>query len=219
MGIISSTDKLEYIINNTIIKMIEEYSVWSNPQICGKLEAIYNNKLLELDKSEILKITYALRKTSTDFSNIPKSELCKLIVDHYKKRIELLRYIDHHVKKCALMIKRSKEGPVCRNAHEYIDDFFACDKIPKAIWMDIKTYHNAIDKFKVDERYTKFIENLYKHYFKSLKQVQEIINIIKQDVGGVFVGNFESIESYAKRIVTNMVKMCKIYVLIIINYK
>lgn len=206
-------------IDSTIIDLIEEYNIWSNAKICDKLESIYNYKLLQLDHSDLLKITYALKRSNMDITDIPKNKLCEYIICHYKDRINLLRQVSASIKECTTMIDRTKNGPVCRGSHEYIDEFFKCNEVPKAVWIDKIDYNKVVSKLKMDKRYNNFIKDLDKHYHASLIKIKKIIDIIKNDMKGTISNsNFENIKTHTEIVLKDLKTICKIYCLLIINF-
>lgn len=223
MGIINSTisshNIIMYDIKNTIKDLIYNYSVWSDEKVCQNLEALYRNKIIKLTDDQLLKISLSI---GYKFDKpVDKQKLCETIINHYKKRIELLKYINVNIENCADMISRAKTGPVCKNVNHYIDDFFKCNSIPKALWIDKEEYKEMISKKRTNDRLeslTGWIDDLEERYYKSLKRILIIVKIIKNEIdNNVTPSEFNVIEQYTKKIINNMNNFCETYYLLAIN--
>lgn len=223
MGIINSTlsshDVIMYDIKNTIKDLIYNYSIWTDETKCNNLETLYRNKIIRLPEKQLARVSLSI---GYKFDKpINKEKLCEIIVSHYKKRIELLRYININLEKCADMISRAKHGPVCKNVTIYIDDFFKCNIIPQALWIDREEYKEIVNRKKINEKLdtlTSWIGDLEEQYHKSLKRLLTIVKLLKNEIdNNVTPSDFDVIEHYAQKIVNNMTKFCETYYLLAIN--
>jgi hypothetical protein len=216
-----SNDIIVYDIRNTIKDLIKNYEIWTNEKLCTNLETVYNGKLVKLSIDQLRGIT-----TTIGYANqkqLSKAELCKVIINHYKKRIDLLNLINNNITKCADMISSVKKGPICKNVDAYIDDFFKCNSIPQALWIDKDEYAKIIKILKENDRLssiTTWVENLEEHYIKSLKRLLRIIDMIKRDIDTTISEiEFQAIEHHTKKVINNMTTLCEIYYLLAVNHK
>lgn len=225
MGLLLSrnlaTELLICNIKNTIKDLIKNYEIWTNESICINMEVILNRNLVKLSEKQLSEITVSIGyKANSEYS---KEELCKIIINHYKRRIELLKLINLEIDKCANMLNRAANGPVCKNVNKYVDDFFTCGTIPNALWLDQEKYKISIQKLKREGRidtFSKWINNLDKSYYKYLKKILVVIDIIKKDIDkNISQEDFGILEDFTKKILCKMTTICEIYYLLTINYK
>lgn len=207
-------------IQNIIKELIKNYEVWTDPEKCNKMELVYKNKLMHFSDSMLYDISLLLGH-KYEKNKIPREKLCDLIVNHYKSRIELLRKINKGINRCADMIKRASNGEVCRNTTKYIDDFFTCNTIPKAIWINKEEYSKILERLRKDDRLenmTNWIEQLQEHYYGSLQKLLDIVTVIKQDIDNTlsFI-EFQAIQEETDVILRKMNQYCEIYYLLAIN--
>jgi len=229
MGIItsniSSNDIIMHEIRYTIKDLIKNYEVWANNESCNNLEVIYNGKLtkLTLDQLRGISATIGYKYDKNTTGQLSKEKLCRNIITHYKKRINLLQFINFNIEKCADMLHKSKNGPVCKNVDGFLDDFFKCNSIPNSLWINKEEYADMIDRLKQQNRLEsliKWIDDLEEHYNKSLQKLLKIIDIIKKDIDKTIPQpEFDAIEEYTRKIINNMTTLCEIYYLLAINYK
>ena len=189
MGAISSTifnsDNLYNEIKKIIKELVNEYQIWTNDKICQNIELIYFDKLIKLNEKTLLDVTSAIGyKMNKQYD---KQRLCQLIILHYKKRITLLQIINIALEKEKIRLDQAKNGPVCRNTNKYIsnEDFFTCEQIPNALWLDKKQYQQMVRKFKklkIYKNWLFWINKLENCYHKSLKLLLKIVKRIKQDM-------------------------------------
>lgn len=223
MGVINSTTSsaniIMYDIKNTIRELMNNYSVWADDNVCKNLEMIYKNKLIKLTNDQLAKIILSI---GYKFDKpINKDKMCSVIIQHYKRRIHLLKYIDENMDICSDMITKAKHGNVCKNANKYIGDFFTCNTIPKAFWIDADEYKKVINKLRSSGKLgsmSGWVKDLENHYYKSLKSLLKVVNLIKRDIDDpVSTYDFDAIELYTKQIVENMKMFCETYYLLAIN--
>jgi hypothetical protein len=216
-----TTNLLLYNVKNEIRDLMNNYEFWSNGEICKNLEVVYREKLIKLTEDQLMKINVSIGYEYT--KPIDKTTLCETIVTHYKKRIELLQYIDLNINTCADMIHRAKNGQVCKNVNQYINDFFVCDKIPNALWIDKEHYKILLNSLRKHDNLSvviKWIEKLESQYHYSLKKLLRVIELMKKDIDNtVSKGEFDSIYKYTVKTVEHMNTLCEIYFLLAVNYK
>lgn len=226
MGIVISknlsSELLLFDIKNTIRDLIKNYEVWTNKKnVCDNLESLYYNKLIKYDSDLLSKIFEMIGyRTNKSFS---KEKICEMIVNHYKKRIMLLRKICDSVDECGDMLFKAKNGNYCKNVNKYIEDLITCSTIPNSIWIDKDEYQKLLKKFKEQNKissFNKWINSLDNHYYKSLKKIIKIINLIKEDIeNNISAEEFNDLEYFTDSTLHEMKTLCEIYYLLIINYR
>jgi hypothetical protein len=208
-----------YDIKQTIKDLLYNYSIWTDSTKCQNLETLYRNKLIKLTDEQLIKISLSIGYKFD--KQVNKQKICETIVNHFKKRVALLQYINENIEKCADMISRAKNGPICKNVNAYVDDFFKCNTIPQALWIDKEEYREIINRKKSTDRIESLIgwvDDLEEHYNKSLKRLLKIIKLIRNEIDNtVTPSDFDAIEQYTRKIVDNMNRFCETYYLLAIN--
>lgn len=217
----SATDLLICNIKDTIKDLIKNCELWTNDEICKNLEITFNNNLIKLNEPQLQEILISIGYKVD--KHISKNKLCEIVINHFKKRIELLKLINREIDKCANMLTKAKKGPVCINVDKFVDDFFTCSTIPNALWIDQNNYKISIKNLKKQGRidtFAKWLKDLDKNYYKSLRRILKIIDIIKKDIDrNISEYDFSILEKYTKKILCEMVTLCEIYYLLIINFR
>jgi hypothetical protein len=218
------SDYLYHQIRSTIKILIQEYKFWSDDKICNELEVVYYNKLLQFDIDILADASTAISFThhNKKINNCSKEELCRRIVNHYQKRIKLLKYIDKSVKRGRHRIAQAIDGPVCQGVDIFVEDFFTCQKIPDAVWISKEQYAKFIARLYKTERfeqYEKYIDKLDYHYHKCIQKLLFIVEKIKKELDkSVSEERFAVIESKAEQLVKHMDNICDIFYILAINY-
>jgi len=217
---ITSNDIIITDIKKTITELIDDYKIWTNDELCNNLELIYNGKLVKLTTEQLKGITSSIGYNNTD--TLSKTDLCIMIMGHYKKRVLLLRAINGAINKCNNMLHHVKNGNVCLNVTKFIDDFYICNQIPNAVWIDKNDYQLLLNKLKTQDRLSGlmvWINGLDEKYNESLKKLFKIVMMIKDDINKTIDEvEFRVIENYALKTLKNMILTCEIYYLLAINY-
>lgn len=214
---LASNDIIMYNIKNTVNELMNDYEIWANDQLCNNFELIYNGKLITLSDVQLKGIIAMIGYNNSE--NLSKDDLCQIIINHYKRKIELLKSINETIDKCNNMIHRAKNGKYCLNVNTFIDDFYTCNQIDGAIWIDKDEYKIIIHKLKKQDRLKGmliWIEGLDGKYNESVKKLTGIIDMIKKDVDE---SEFKIIEAHTYKTLEYMVLICEIYYLLAINYK
>src|SRR5579885_2703602 len=97
-------DLLTCEIKNTIKDLIKNYDMWTNEKICNNMEVMYNKNLIKLNEKQLYDIIVSIGYKINN--KLSKDELCKIITNHYKRRISLLKLIKEEIEKCADMLER-----------------------------------------------------------------------------------------------------------------
>lgn len=218
------SDYLYQEIRKTIKDLVEEYKFWADDGICRELEVIYYNKLLKFDIDKLADASTAIGFSHhKEIAEQDKEKICQRIIDHYKKRIELLKFIDKAVKRGRNRIDHALNGPVCRNVDTFVEDFFTCKKIPNAVWIEKTQYDQIVDKFfkaNRNQEWEKYIDKLDFYYYQCLQKLLITIDQIKKSIHhSVSEARFAQIENRAKRLVKHMDNICDIFYLLAINYE
>lgn len=217
---INNPDILYEEIQRTIKNLIYEYNVWSSEEMCNNLEIIYYDKLIKFDKSELLDASAAIGYSYN--KNVQKGIICQQIIEHYRRRIKLLRDIKFITEKVRDRLYQAKNGPVCKNVDAHVEDFVTCSKIPQALWLDQYQYQKILENIKNDKRFEiweYWIENLSCCYYQSLNKILNIIIKIKYDVNNSLTEmSFKELEEYTKNVLEDMDVLSEIYYILAINH-
>lgn len=216
---INNSERTFLEIQKTIRDLIYDYDLWTNEEICKNLEIVYFDKLIKFNQGDLVDISAAIGYGYK--KEVCKEDLCKLIITHYKKRINLLKIILKSIEQTRDKLFRAKTGPVCKGVDDPIEDFLTCTKIPYSLWIDQKQYQKILVNLKNDKRYEiwKFwINKLDKTYYLSLKKLLRIIKKIKQDVNNSMnEEEFNELENYTKFVLEDLSTLTDIYYLLAIN--
>lgn len=218
----NSPNKLYNDIKTAVKSLIYKYEQWTNDDICDKLTVIYYDKLIRFPKDTITEASTAIGISAYDnITDKEKGEMCVKIIDHYKKRVDLLKKIIGAIDICYTKIEKSKKGNVCRKAKEYIDDFMICQKIG-GIWTDEVQYKNIVDNIKRCGRYDEWIDFIYNmedQWAKYNQKLLEIVNKIKKDIDNSMDAEiFDQLVDETNLIIKKMHYIVDIYYLLAINY-
>lgn len=212
-GNITMHDKIEEELN----KLKNEYEYWTFEEICPDIEILYEDKLMKLEKNKIDGIAGAIGIRKKD--NIPKEELCKKIICHFKKQIKLIDYILKGINMCKDMTFKVNNGGVCIGIDSYIKTIEECDKY-EGTWFTEESYKQLINAIKKDPKYKKYtmiISKLKSEYTKYLNKVKVIVNNLRSGVYTMKYKQFKDFYNYSKETVRRMVYICEIYYLMAIN--
>lgn len=213
--------KLYDTVRQTIKDIIYETKFWADNKnnMCDKFVVVYYDKLIQYNTSEILDASMAIGIKHD--KEINKEELCKKIVTHYKKRIELLTYILNSVTKMFAKLTRAIQGPVCQGVDEYVDDFYQCKRM-RGVWLNEDQYVQILGKIEKLDIYNGWIEHikyLNSNWLKYMQDLYDIIIIIKRDIDNTIDDDtFSEMEEMARSTIKKMNYICDIHYLLAINY-
>lgn len=206
-------------IRTSIDELLDEYKFWTNKNVCKDLEFVYYDKLIRFKKSDLLNASTAIGYKFND--NVNKPAICNTIISHYKKRIELLKYILQTVQKAQQKIDRANNGPVCRNVDGFISDLYNCNQIKGAEWMNKNAYKEYVKQLKKHERYDTWkhwLDKLINYYDTTLQKIQIIINKIKGDVNrSISEGEYKALMAHTQETLKSLNTLSDIYYLLAIN--
>ena len=213
------SDKLYIAIQNTVKDLIIEYEIWSNDKLCDKMDLIFYDKIIKFKKDNLLDVSAAIGYNYN--KDYDKKELCKLIINHFKKRIELLNFISKSISNVSDRILKAQKGNICQRVNKEVNDFITCTSIPNALWINKEDYQQIIESFKKDKRYEvwkHWIDNMYKLYYNSLEELLNIIRKIKQDIDNSLSDiEFDELSNNTKKIIEKLDTYSEIYYLLAIN--
>ena len=139
------SDVLYNKIRDEIKDLTRKYEFWTDENICDRLSLVYYDKLIQFKKSDLLDASTSI---GIKHNNGKESdEICHQIINHYKKRIMLLRQIWLAIDKNRQKILQAKNGPICKNVDKYVGDFFTCEKV-NGLWLNEDQYNKIIKRIK-----------------------------------------------------------------------
>jgi hypothetical protein len=222
-GVHSTISNSTYLLDNMkreIKKMIYDYEFWTKNTFCKDMQLLYHDKLIKFERSDLLdaSVSLGIVKPSSDAE---KKELCDKITNHYIQRIELLTKILKAIERNHLKVARAGgEGAVCRNVDAVITDFYSCQE-HKGLWLSEEQYNNLITNFKKNGNYEKWFNNVNKlreNFFTHLKQLNDVIVKIKQDIDNSLDHiAFSKLEQFTDEVIRKMDSICDILYLLSVN--
>ena len=200
----------------------DKFNFWTDQQLCNNLEVIYRDKLLKYNSSELLNVSTQLGIKYDVGSEINKQQICNNLINHYKKRIDLLIEISDGLTKCYNKTISAQKGPVCQKLDGYVEHFFKCNEY-KGLWVSEEQYQTIINNIKATGRYDNWmehIENLDSIWLKYLKQLAIIVSDIKKDIHTTMSeDSFNYLTLTTRDIIRNMDKTTDIFYLLVINFQ
>lgn len=213
--------KLYDKIKETVKNIIDDNNFWTNTELCDKIVITYYDKLIQYDNDELMNTSMLIGIKHDQDKYLNKEELCKNIINHYNKRIQLLTYIMNSITIMFAKLTRVVQGPVCQNVDKYVDNFNECIKL-QGIWLDKENYYKIIKKIEsldVYNGWVKHIKNLNNYWLISMKRLDDIIDIIKTDIDNTINDEtMDDLNLMVKEVVVKMNYICDIHYLLAINY-
>lgn len=209
-------------LSKQIDELIKNYTFWTNKDMCNNIELFYRNKIMSFDDIDLINTSISLGYKLDTSKNIDRNNVCNIIINHYKKRIELLQKIDKILKECSIKLYRAKHGNVCLNYDGYIDDFYKCSQIPKSLWIDSNLYQKIITKIKQTNKYdgwAKWINKLESLYFNYIQEIKKVTDYLQNELNNnVAPSKFEIIKNKTELLLSRTATLSDIYYLLAINY-
>jgi len=162
-----------------------------------ELIPIYNNTLIRLGSGVLSDIPITL---GYRYDEKTSSEICAIIIDHYRRRIKLLDLIYDTLEHSKNAIEKVKNGNYCyidaniSDANEYADISLNMGNVKKCIgnnnypnvfWID-KIYLNKIKRSMSNDpeysKYRKMICNMDNKFYSDLKKISGYVGKIKNDI-------------------------------------
>jgi hypothetical protein len=176
-----------------IYELIDQYETYKfDEKGCDTLEILYDDKLMKLKMNELSEIlVIGLKYNIPHNTSIDKQKykklLCKKIIEHFRKRYELLIDVHNSIEKCMKKLSKIKSGDYCKNIDINIDinNFDACIK-NKGEWISKKDFTNEINRIKNNNDiltrnyYVNKLKNDINHHLKLLHK--EVVEKIKEEL-------------------------------------
>lgn len=211
-------ESLYQSIKKEINNIIHEYKFWTDRRICDKITFVYQNKLIQFKKEDLLDASMSIGIKQD--KEVDKVTICNKIIKHYRARIELLQRVWESVNKLYKKIYLSKNGPVCQSVDKFIDNFFTCKEY-NGIWIDEEQYQSALsnmNKHNLNKDQKFYIKNLNTLWINSMKKLHKYIIIIKNDINNsIDDESFDQLKESILSIIKKMNYLSDIYYLLIIN--
>jgi hypothetical protein len=205
-------------IREEVRTLIFKYDFWTHEDICDKLTLVYYDKLIQFKKSDLLDASAYI---GIKHDGLEREELCEQIIQHYKKRIDLLKLIWDAVDRGHQRVTQAREGPICRNVNKYVDEFFECEKM-QGLWLNKEQYNQIINRLKelnIYGNWISHIQGLENKWKKYMSYLYKVIKSIRDDVDNTMDDDmFEELRKTSRLVITKMDYVCDIYYLLTINY-
>ena len=221
MGITFSKGNNIKELEQDIKKLVNEYNFWVNENICDKIEVVYYDKLIKFRKKELIGLSTAVGIGYKINENYDKPLICREIIYHYRKRINLLNSIYEGLNNIAIKINSLNNGPMCIKTNKYIDDIMTCRSFPDGLWVNKDEYKNYINELKKNNLYgdcDKWRKKLDKAYKNILLFLTNVVNRIKKDNDyPMEEEEFEAIYTRTMKRLNDFNTLSEIYYLLAIN--
>lgn len=208
-------------IINEVRELLYKYEFWTRDDFCAKMNLVYYDKLIQFKKSELLDTSAIIGIQFEKSEDINKEELCVKIVQHYQKRIDILKTIIEAVERNYEKLNRVTNGPVCKNVDRYITDFFVCQKV-SGLWLNEEQIQKLLSELKKIGKYENWyqhIKSLNRAYLKNVEKLQKIIETIKNDVDNSMTDlELSELHKHTDSVVKKMDYIMDIYYLLAVNY-
>lgn len=198
--------------------MIDNYNFWTNDAICNKIELFYYDKLIQFPKDSLLNITAGIGIVYNE-TNINKTELCKIIIDNFKIRIDILKLIYRVISDNKMKLDRANFGPICTSIDDFIDDFIICENM-KGKWLNSEQYSNYLNSLEKNKKseHVKQLNKLQDIYINYIKKLNYIVDQLKKDISHTLtINELDNIAKTTKEIIDKMNQITNIFYLIIVN--
>jgi hypothetical protein len=174
-------NKVAEELEKDIMKMMTEYKIWADINICQKLEVIYYDKIIKFHQKDLLDISSGIGLVYND--KIDKEELCKIIIQNFKIRIEILKLIYETILYSKEKLNRLYNGPVCKKVDKYIDDFINCNNNNGEWVTEYKQLLKQIDQSENLGKYNKHKRDYLKTHEEYIKELTDTFKKLKDDIG------------------------------------
>ncbi len=151
-------------------KLNDSYSYeFLDDQFCNRVALLYNDKLSKFRKQDIDNVRYTLGIVNDDPEI--RDRACKLIVDHYIKRIKLINKIQQNMDYCLNRIFALTVGPKCNNFPEVFSEQECSSK--GGGW--IETVILPDDALAENRPWFQQVHNMQNEYINYLKRLESIM--------------------------------------------
>jgi len=215
MGSILSTNKnsqqLADDIKSTVTDLsYNRYQWWLDENNCMKLELFYKDKLMNFSKDIIVGTTYTIGIPAE--GSYSKKELCQRIINHYKKRVELMKVIFEGVNKTQQMIQKINDGEICIQVDRFVDNWNQCKQYNGG-WISKNKFQELLQKIKDTKKYERYysvVERFEINYYKFLVKLHEFLYRIKEDIDNSMSDEeFNALDKEIRLLVDRMVSKCE----------
>jgi hypothetical protein len=213
-------NEIKSIVNNI---SHNKYQWWTNKDNCMKLELIYKDKLMNLEKNSLLGTSFSLGipfDRSTTPNNIydqTKDHLCNSIISHYKKRIELMENIFKSVETTQNMFRKLKKGNVCTSVDGYIDNWRECGEVDGG-WIGEEEFTNILKKIGNTNKYRTYlgvVKKFEQNYYVYLRNLRSLVDMIVKDIDNKMEDHeFDIFETNILGLINRMNDKCESFYLI-----
>jgi hypothetical protein len=157
-------------INRRARQLSEAYSYeFLDDNFCNRIALLYNDRLTKFRKQEIDNVQFTLGIVNDDPSM--KNKVCKLIVDHYIKRIRLITKIESNLDYCLNRIYALTIGPICAGQPEV----FTSEECRNLGGRWTETVLLPDDQVVENKPWFQQVHNMQEAYIGYLKQLSSIL--------------------------------------------
>jgi hypothetical protein len=184
-------------------ELSESYNIkYLDPRFCNSLAIIYNDKLMNYRKQDLLGVSASLGLV-VDKPNM-KQQICDSIIKHYTDRLNLIAVIQKSTSYCSDRVYALSSGPVCTGNPEVFDQV-ECVKSGSR-W---EPFVVAPDE-KIEENRTwyNYLNHMQDMYVKSLARLYDILQQLKNFDQEITDEKLQTISGEVKNLIENMSANC-----------
>lgn len=157
-------------INNEAKELSDRYTYeFLDDNFCNRVALIYNDKLTKFRKQEIDNVQFTLGIVNDDPT--AKNQVCKLIVNHYIKRIQLIAKITQATEYAHNRILALVVGPKCQGQPEVFEES-ECQRLGGQ-W--IETVLLPDDRVKENKHWYEQVHKMQTDYIIYLRKLKSIL--------------------------------------------
>ncbi len=173
-----------------------------DPKFCTTLSLIYNDRLMNYRKQELLGVSTTLG-LAVDQPAL-KQQICDSIVKHYTDRLNLIAVIQQSTSFCSDRIYGLTSGPVCTGNPEIFDEA-ACKKNGGRWDPYIVSPDNTIIENK---QWFNYVDHMQDMYIKSMSRMYDILRQLKDFDQDITDERLKTISDEVKGLISNMTSTC-----------
>jgi hypothetical protein len=177
-------------------------SKYLDPRFCNTLALVYNDKLMNYRKQELMGISSTLGLVVDDPGH--KQQICDSIIKHYTDRLNLIAVVQKSTSFCSNRIYGLTTGPVCTGNPEIFDQAECVKSNGK--W---EPYVVPPDESIVEnQQWYKYLYHMQDIYISSLSRMYDILVQLKDFDEDITDEKLSVITEEVEQLITNMTSTC-----------
>lgn len=198
----TQTELIQHIYS-VAAELSEKYNTkYLDPRFCNTLALIYNDRLMNYRKQELLGVSTTLGLL-VDKPNL-KQQVCDSIVKHYMDRLNLIAVIQESTSYCSDRVYALTSGPVCTGNPEIFDQKECVKSGGK--W---EPYIVPPDeKIQENKQWFNYLNHMQDQYIKTLARLHEVLLQLKNFDEDITDERLRGVQEEVKQLIDNMTANC-----------